>query len=120
MKVNTSRLRGKLDAARRDLTTAVTRARIEVAEDLLSKAVAITPIEEGTLRASGTVDHTEDTSTVSFGGGQASEYALVQHEDLSLKHEPPGQAKYLEEPAVQGWPRWSKYIIDAGKRGLRG
>lgn len=120
MKVNAAKLTRKLDAARRDLPDAVTRARVEVAEDLLAKASEIIPVDEGTALASGGVDHRENESEVSFGGGQASEYIWPLHEDLEARHAPGKTAKFLSTPFVQNRDKYAKYIIDEGKAALRG
>lgn len=77
----------------------------------------MTPHASGVLRGSGVVKPPDVSGThveVTMGyGGAASDYALYQHEDLSLNHpdprnphsDPKGSAKYLETPVrdqVQG------------------
>lgn len=56
------------------------------------------PVDEGTLRSTGRVEVRPALSMIevhiSFGG-PAAPYALVQHEDLTLRHTV-GEAKYLE------------------------
>lgn len=66
------------------------------AEHLLAVADPLVPVEEGTLVRSGTasVDETKGQSAVSFDGP----YAVRQHEELTWRHDPGKQAKYLEEP----------------------
>lgn len=70
------------------------------AEHILEEARRIVPIEEGSLqRDSATgVDERELRAAVSFGLGPASAYAVRQHEELTWRHNPGRQAKYLEEP----------------------
>jgi len=66
------------------------------AQHLLGASRAIVPIEEATLERSGevTVDRSNLTAAVSYN----TPYAVRQHEDLSLRHDPGRQAKYLEGP----------------------
>ncbi|GAW50612.1 MULTISPECIES: hypothetical protein [unclassified Nocardioides] len=63
-------------------------------EHVLDVAVAHTPIEEGTLSRTGKVSTDEAAlkAAVSFDGP----YAVVQHEDLTLRHDPGRTAKFLE------------------------
>jgi len=67
------------------------------AEHLLQASRALVPLEEGTLERSGvaSVDADSLSATVSYD----TAYAVVQHEDLSLRHDAGRQAKYLEQPA---------------------
>lgn len=68
------------------------------AEHLLGAAKAIVPIEEATLERSGvaSVDRSSMSASVSFD----TPYAVRQHEELTWKHAPGRQAKYLEQPAI--------------------
>lgn len=72
------------------------RGLLLAAEHVLGEAVAVVPLLEGTLAHSGAarVDEENLTSTVSFG----TVYATRQHEELTWRHAPGRQAKYLEEP----------------------
>ncbi len=82
--------------------TALAAAGLEEMEKVMAEAKAITPIDFGILKDSGTVlppeIHGTEVEIVAGFGGAASEYAIVQHEDLTLNHSPPGQAKFLERP----------------------
>lgn len=64
------------------------------AEHVLGVARQRVPLEEGTLERSGvaSVDGKELRAAISFD----TPYAVVQHEDLELKHDEGRQAKYLE------------------------
>jgi hypothetical protein len=62
------------------------------------------PVDDGILRSTGHVkppvtEGNETTITLGFGG-PAAPYAVVQHERLDYQHTV-GQAKYLEQPAVE-------------------
>ena len=80
------------------IAAAAERAALLAAEHVLGEAVAVVPIEEGTLGRSGkaTAETQADAAVgaVSF----ATPYAVKQHEDLSLRHDQGREAKYLERP----------------------
>ena len=83
-------------AARRGLKLAM--------EHLLQVANDYVPIEEGTLMRSGTasVDDESLTGAVSYSAYNTQDdydYAVRQHEDLTLHHAPGRKAKWLEESA---------------------
>jgi hypothetical protein len=105
---------------------AASRAMVENSEDLLGRAQRDAPVDEGTLRASGSAEITADGRLVAMigfkrtgegtdaleqitktgaGGGYVIEgrisfntvYALAQHERLDYAHPKGGKAKYLED-----------------------
>lgn len=82
-------------------TPALASSLYEEGEEIMTKAKDRTPVDEGTLRASGWVEKPkisgdkEVTVMLAFGG-EAEAYALIQHEDLSLHHDV-GEAKFLEK-----------------------
>jgi len=84
------------------IAQALATALYRNAEATMTESKRIVPVETGTLRSSGHVQPpvvTGDNVQVTLGyGGAASAYAIVQHERLDYRHEPPGQAKYLEQP----------------------
>lgn len=63
------------------------------------------PVDLGVLRDSGYVampQYDGQGVTVEIGfGGAAADYAVVQHEDVSLHHPNGGEAKYLEKPLLE-------------------
>lgn len=63
-------------------------------EHVLAESNRIIPLEEGTLMRSGetSIDEGNLTGTVSYN----SPYAVRQHEELTWRHAPGRQAKYLE------------------------
>lgn len=68
---------------------------LEVAADLvLSRSKAVVPWEESTLMRSGGTDRDRLKATVYFD----TEYAVIQHEEVSYRHKPGRTAKYLENP----------------------
>jgi hypothetical protein len=65
-------------------------------EHVLAKSRELVPLEEGTLERSGRsqVDAEALEGVVSYD----TVYARRQHEELTWKHSPGRQAKYLEQP----------------------
>lgn len=106
------------------------RAALEAwAEAVLAQARPNVPVDDvdgGQLRDSGrviraTVSHTRVSVGVAFGGAalepylgrrKANVYAVIQHEDLTLRHND-GMAKYLERPFMAALPRVPDVIIAA-------
>ena len=85
-------------------------------EDLLSKAVDITPLDTGELRKSGTTDYDTATKTgkVSFGGG-AVDYAVAVHEMPNETNwsEPGTGNKFLEKPLKANSEKYLQSIAKA-------
>lgn len=96
---------------------ALVRGLTNAAEHLLGEARAIVPLEEATLERSGvaTVDRATMTAAVSFD----TPYAVRQHEELTWKHLPGRQAKYLETPAMTEGPTMQALIAAELRRVLR-
>ena len=84
---------------------------------IMGKAQEIVPLDLGPLRASGTVLPPEisgNTISVTLGfGGAAEAYAWRQHEDLTYKHAPGRQAKYLEQPMMAEEPNIMGRVVEA-------
>ena len=98
---------------------AVSKAVGEAAAELQAAAVPITPFETGTLQASIHVEGPdvrgfEATARVSTGG-EASDYAIIQHENLSYIHTT-GIAKFIERPLLALTPKFTRKIEEAGRR----
>jgi len=85
-------------------------------EDLLSKAVDITPMNTGELRKSGTTDYdsAKKTGRVTFGGGSV-DYAVAVHEmpDETNWTEPGTGNKYLEKPLKANSAKYLQSIAKA-------
>ena len=67
------------------------------AEHLLGVSTGVAPIEESTLIRSAVADVDADDLRASVSYDTV--YAARQHEELTWRHDPGRQAKYLEEPA---------------------
>jgi len=78
------------------------------ASNILTEAQKRTPVEFGTLRASGHVvgPTTEggNVSVIIAFGGPAAPYAVYVHENMEAHHNV-GQAKYLESVIVESSPK---------------
>lgn len=70
----------------------------EVVEQWLEDGNRLVPIEEGTLQNSGVteVDRANLQAAVGWGAGGSSDYAVIQHEDTSLRHDAGRSAKWGE------------------------
>lgn len=89
-------------------TRAVARGVYAEANRIMRMAKGQVPLEDGPLRASGTVEEPIVSGTaweITLGfGGAASAYALIQHENLTFNHAPGRKAKYLEDPVRAALP----------------
>lgn len=80
---------------------AVSAGLYEMATDIADDSEQLVPFKEGILQSSRVVvdNISGDRYSVEVSyGGNASDYALVQHENLSFKHTNGRSAKYLEKP----------------------
>jgi hypothetical protein len=66
------------------------------AEHLLQVSADLAPHEEGDLERSGEVSKDDDELTVAVSYDRP--YAVRQHEEMTWRHDPGKQAKYLEGP----------------------
>jgi hypothetical protein len=84
------------------------------AEHLLGESRQEVPIEEATLERSGvaSVDEGSLTAAVSYD----TPYAVVQHEDLDLRHDAGRKAKYLEDPMNRERPTMLELIASQIRR----
>ena len=84
-------------------TRALAAGLVNVAEDIIRDAEPMVPFDTGRLRGSAGVLPPEVTPmgvAVTFGyGGDASDYAIVQHERTDFHHTV-GQAKFLEQAVL--------------------
>lgn len=116
-------LNQQLEALGKDAKQALSMAMMQSAQDVANEADELVPVDEGILRASQDVKPkgmftNRPNVTISYGGPSAP-YALVQHEDTSLKHPGGGQAKYLEEPFLKETARWPYPLIERIKNASR-
>jgi len=114
--------------------------------DLLSEGVRRAPVDEGTLRGSGSAHFggeriatgeemgavmEEGAEPTPLEGGADTDrltgrvvfntvYAAEQHERTDYAHPKGGEAKYLERPASENRERYRRRIAEAAKRGVEG
>lgn len=100
---DTSGIRARLIAASKAIREGAADGVEDVAEEWLAEGTQTVPIEEGTLSRSGQTasDRGRLAAGVGWGQGQAADYAIVQHEDMSLQHDPGRTAKWGERAGVQ-------------------
>ncbi len=93
---------------------AAARAVTDAAEYLLEEANRTAPIEEATLIGSGHVGKAtahDLVATVSYD----TPYAVRQHEDTRLRHDPGRRAKWLQHTFREQQPRILAYLADRMK-----
>lgn len=95
-----------------------TMAGLELAgEHLLQVSSSLAPHEEGDLERSGEVSRDDSLQAVAVSFDRP--YAVVQHEDLTLRHDEGRQAKYLEEPMSTERDVMLALIAQAARKPLR-
>lgn len=103
---------------------AVARAVYEEAMLIFEQSQTLVPVRTGVLRASGAIigpmqDKRGPFVEIRYGGA-ASAYALAVHENLTAAHNPPTQAKYLEQPVLEAAPRLAARVEARVKELLKG
>ena len=107
------------DDIARERRRSVHAAMETIGEDLLGRAQREAPVEEGTLRGSGSVEVTETFNGVSVEVSFSTPYAAVQHEETSFHHPKGGKAKYLEDPLKEMIPRYLNALEAAARKAMR-
>lgn len=83
-----------LAAAQRRVTDAGKRGLLVAGEHVLGVSNIRVPLEEGDLARSGGVSQDESSGRTAIS--YDTDYAVKQHEDMSLQHDPGRTAKFLE------------------------
>ena len=117
-----------LEAGAKDTPHAIAQAIWEEANMIFAKSQILVPVDTGVLRGSGGVSApqmgTQGYFVDIFYGGPAAPYALFVHEIIGNYHNPPTQAKYLEQPVMEAMPSIQQNIrgriIDIIEKGHRG
>ena len=113
-KVGGTAMAGLLAAAKAGPEGALDRLRI-AGEHVLGVSNSRVPFEEGDLAASGSVsDDGESVVAISYD----EDYAVVQHEDMSLKHDAGREAKFLENSLNQERDKILEFVREGAKRRL--
>lgn len=85
-------------------------------EFILENANRTVPIEEGTLMRSGKVTVGDDEAAVSYD----TPYAVRQHEDTRLRHDPGRRAKWLERTLAEQQQQTMNLMAQEIRKGLVG
>ena len=117
-----------LKAGAEDTPHAIAQAIFEQANVIFAKSQVLVPVDTGVLRGSGGVSAPQMGSqgyfVDIFYGGPAASYALYVHEIIGNYHNPPTQAKYLEQPVMEAMSTIQQNIkgriIDIIQKGHRG
>ena len=104
-----------VEVLKKAVATEAAAAVEDVAQYILSQSVQQVPHEDGDLQASGKVstDPAQQLAAVSYD----TPYAVVQHEELSYKHDAGRKAKYLEDPFNDAAKGPAKKIIERRLKG---
>lgn len=115
-------LNGGADPIVTELSGRLQEKLVEQGTEIIREAKTLCPVETGALRASGRVELLAASNTsfgvnLSFGGEAGSgnvdgesnatdvDYAVIVHEDMTMRHPNGGQAKFLEQPWLEAQPQ---------------
>lgn len=103
-----------------DLTQAsqegAARALALAGEFVLGESNRIIPLEEGTLESTGGVG--VDEANLQANVSYTSVYAARQHEELTWRHDPGREAKFLEKAAERNQQQVGQIIAQALREAL--
>jgi len=98
-------LANALQAGKEQTPRAIAQAIYEEANVIFARSQVLVPVDTGILRGSGGVSSPQQGDKGYFVdiyyGGPAAPYALYVHEIIGNYHNPPTQAKYLEQPVME-------------------
>ena len=117
-----------LKAGKENTPRAIAQAIYEEANIIFAKSQILVPVDTGILRGSGGVSAPQMGAqgyfVDIFYGGPAAPYALFVHEIIGNYHNPPTQAKYLEQPVMEAMATIQENIkgriMDIIEKGHRG
>lgn len=100
--LNVANVQANLRKVAADVGGRMGAALYEIGNEVMGESKRLVPVDTGALKGSGYVAPPQVDGgrlVVEMGyGGPAAQYAVRQHEDLSLNHPDGGQAKFLEQP----------------------
>ncbi len=117
-----------LQAGKEQTPRAIAMAIYEEALVIFAKSQILVPVDTNALRGSGDVSAPQMGNQGYFVdiyyGGPAAPYALYVHEIIGNYHNPPTQAKYLEQPLMEAMSTIQQNIkgriMDIIEKGHRG
>ena len=102
------KLKAMLESVGPEAPKVVATVLLEEANVIFNKSQILVPVDTGALRGSGGVSAATPmaggVAVDIFYGGPAASYALFVHEIQHFYHNPPTQAKYLEQPFMERLP----------------
>lgn len=125
---NLQRVLGQLRRWGRAHYDGAAAASVDEAERVLERAKYYCPKDtEALVRSGRVVSELRELrlaeAQIRFGDGESEAYAVVQHERLDYRHDPPEQAKYLQravDELAPGMPlRIGQGAVSAARRRLR-
>lgn len=89
-------------------------ALYRVGQGTLNKSARLVPVDTGVLRGSRYIDDPDvRPGRIAVSMGYSTDYAAEVHERLDVPHNPPTQAKYLEDPLLEDLPIYPQAILEA-------
>lgn len=98
------------DAISRRIQDTAVEALREIGEDALEKSNRIIPLEEGILSDSGFVEVNPTHEGAEGQVAYSTPYAVVQHEDPTLRHDPGREDHYLEKTVHGNSREWEQHL----------
>lgn len=118
MKDDFDGLLGRISHMIDEVPDLIERALFEEATMIFNKSQELCPIDTKRLRDSGRISIDRTSEGFSAAITYSTDYAIYVHEDLTKYHNPPTQAKFLEQPARERLPRMLSNIEKRVKRML--
>lgn len=113
-------IRRNLKEAEKKWIHSVATGAYLAAGNIMTRSKRLVPVDLGALKGSGYVTLPEvsgSTIKVELGyGGPAKDYAVKQHEDLTLNHPDGGQARYLAQAAEEHEPALLRTVQTIAKQ----
>lgn len=94
----------------------IAQALKDVGDNCLEEANRTIPLEEGVLQDSGFVE--VDVHALEGQVAYSTPYAVVQHEDSTLTHDPGREDHWLEKTVDRNRGAYEAYVADKIRRGL--
>lgn len=118
MSLDPSKMLATLVAAQKRVTDAGKRGLLTAGEHILGVSNDQVPHEEGDLERSGAVS--QDDSTGRTAISYDTDYAVRQHEDMTLQHDSGRNAKFLENALNAERDTAAQIIATAMKGAIKG
>ena len=94
---------------------ATAEAQNKVMEKVFEESQLLVPVDTGVLKASGVLTKATENSLEAYidYGSEEINYAVKVHEDLTMQHDPPTQAKFLEVPLTRHQAEIQRFAVEA-------